>query len=189
MKVHEGRRRPIESRPFPPGARPHALSQGEGQGTPAFIERGLARALEDEAARAARASKETLALLLGDRFKDPASGLPFAVATDRATAPLLTTPTHVRFDTARFGDLAAALDAVASPYLIVGWFHSHLGQGCQPSATDLATHRRYFVAPHQFALVLDPVSRSAGAFALEGERMVRRPLHVFDGAPTVPDSG
>lgn len=186
MRVIEGKRRPVEERAPPGGARAHAWQGAAAGGTPAFLEAGLADELGGEAERAAGRSEEALALLVGDRFADPASGAHFAVATARVTGPLVSSPARVRFDTRGFSQVARALDEVPFDYLVVGWFHSHVGLGVRPSAVDEATHARYFRAPHQFALILDPVRRQAAAYGLRGGHLAPRPLSVFDAAAYLP---
>lgn len=130
--------------------------------------------------QASKGGLESMGLLLGDRFIEP-GGLAFSVALVRATAPLKATRSHVRFDADRFEALAQELDRGAPRLLIVGWYHSHLGQGCTLSVTDLGTQRRYFAAPHQVSWVLDPVRREAEAFGLEAGAAVLRALLEFDG--------
>ena len=179
MRVVERKRRPVERRRPPADAQRHPWAPGGAGEPPVFIDRGLAHQLSDEAAGAAARTEEALSLLVGDRFLDPATGSPYPVAMARATGPLVAGAARVRFDTGGFEAVARALDDVPFDYLVVGWFHSHVGLGCRPSAIDLATHRRFFRAPHQFALILDPVQRQAAAYTLAGAALAPRPLLVF----------
>ncbi len=46
----------------------------------------------------------------------------------------------------------------------LGWYHSHPDFGIFLSAMDLFIHENFFNAPHQVALVVDPVRREEGLF-------------------------
>ncbi len=179
MHIEDTRRRPVERRAAPESAAPHPWSAPTLEPPSAFIEQGLSRELLDGAKAAEGRDEETLSLLRGDRFIDPGTDLPYAVALWHVTGPLQTSAAHVQFDPEGFGAVARALDGLPRDYLIVGWFHSHLGLGCRPSTTDRATHHRYFSATHQFALIVDARLREAAAYTLEAGDMVSRAFAVF----------
>lgn len=144
-----------------------------------FIDRALATAIVRQAEDGSRAGHEVLGLLVGDRLR-AYGGSVFSVALDRVTAPLEASAGHVRFHADKFNELARALDLLAFDYLLVGWYHSHLGVGCFMSSTDLTTHARYFAQPHQFALVVDAVRGEAGAFQLREGKGVEVPFALFE---------
>ncbi len=180
MRVIERSRRPVEERAPPAGARPHPWASPVSGGPTVFLEAGLAELLERDAARAAKRSEEALSLLIGDRFVDPTTGEAYPVAKTRVTGPLESSAARVRFDAGGFQAVARALEAVPFDYLVVGWFHSHVGLGCRPSTVDLETHRRYFAAPHQFAFIADTVEEEAAAYTFAEGALRPRPLAVFD---------
>ena len=48
---------------------------------------------------------------------------------------------------------------------IVGWYHTHPAFGIFLSEMDVFIHRHFFEAPHQVAIVIDPVANTQGGFA------------------------
>jgi proteasome lid subunit RPN8/RPN11 len=48
---------------------------------------------------------------------------------------------------------------------IVGWYHTHPSFGIFLSEMDVFIHRHFFEAPHQVAIVIDPVANTHGGFA------------------------
>ncbi len=48
--------------------------------------------------------------------------------------------------------------------LIVGWYHSHPGFGVFLSQTDRQTMFNHYRAPHQIAIVIDPILNAKDAF-------------------------
>lgn len=48
---------------------------------------------------------------------------------------------------------------------IVGWYHTHPAFGIFLSEMDVFIHRHFFEAPHQVAIVIDPVANTHGGFA------------------------
>jgi hypothetical protein len=45
---------------------------------------------------------------------------------------------------------------------------------------DLETHKRYFAAPHQFALIADTIQKEAAAYTFVEGVLRPRPLALFD---------
>ena len=179
MRVHPGKERPRRQRP-PPAAVLHPWQKGAGGSPPFFIDAELCSRLEHQAVKAAHEGSETMALLLGDVFSPPSGGSPYALAFDSVSAPLRASATHVQFDRAQMDELAKALDAAPFDYLTVGWFHTHLGIGARPSATDESTQARFFSLEHQVALILDPVRKDAAAFRLARGTLEGASIALFD---------
>jgi proteasome lid subunit RPN8/RPN11 len=165
MRIVGEERRPIRVVARPQNFEPHPWAQGAPPKPDLFLTADLAKEVAATAAQSARAGRESLGLLLGDAFRD-GDGAPFAVAGALVTSSVDATRTHVRFTAARFAELARAIERVAFEHVIVGWFHTHLGLGCAPSPTDLATQRRYFSAEHQVTWVVDPELRESQGYVL-----------------------
>ncbi|MFQ5885354.1 MAG: hypothetical protein ACE5IO_09675, partial [Thermoplasmata archaeon] len=71
------------------------------------------------------------------------------------------------------------LDDVDFDYIIVGWYHSHLGHTCFMSPRDVETQREMFRERYHFAIVLDPIELQIEAFTLSGENCVAAPFAVY----------
>ncbi|HLF16684.1 MAG TPA: hypothetical protein VI796_04550 [Candidatus Thermoplasmatota archaeon] len=179
MRVHAGEQRPRRRR-APPAATAHAWQKAAAGPAAFFIDMELAKRLERQAVEAAGEGSETMALLRGDVFASPSGGPTYAAAFESASAPLRASATHVQFDREQMDELAKALDDAAFDYLTVGWFHTHLGIGARPSATDESTQARFFSLEHQVALIFDPVRKEAAAFRLVGGALAATPVGVFD---------
>jgi len=174
--------------PPPSPAEAHPWASRPAAHASIFLDRPLAGELTEAAKEGGRRGKEVLGLLLGDWLAAPGSGARYTVALAQATAPVQASATHVRFDPERFDTLARALEEQPFDYLIVGWFHTHLGLGCFLSETDLHTQERYFRLPHQFALVFDPLRKEAAAYTFEAQSGAGVPFAVFEnGAGATPD--
>lgn len=184
MEFVEERRRPVRRLTPPRLHRPDPWAPKAAARPEFFIASNAAQEIRKAAETAAQGGNETLGLLVGDRFADAKSGKPFAVVLACATAPLRSTATHVRFDPDEFDSLARSLNSLPFDYLLVGWYHSHLGYGCFLSETDRMTQARFFRQPHQVALVIDPVRKEARAFRLIKEQEREAGFALFDaGAP------
>ena len=112
----------------------------------------------------ARRRREDLGLLIGDWVLDE-EGDVFAVALDLHTGPLISSPTSVRFSSEGLSQVAKELFATRYPYVVVGWYHTHLDLGTFMSDRDLRTQRGGFPHPHQVAVVVDPIKGEVAAFA------------------------
>jgi len=124
----------------------------------------VARAIDAHVRQRADEGEEALGLLVGDWAEDP-GGLPFSVALDAPTGPLEGSAVSARFTPEGLAEVARTLAGIRYDYVVVGWYHSHPGMGVFMSATDLRTQRAGFPHPHQAALVVDPASGEAAAFA------------------------
>jgi len=179
LRVRRGLDRPVREVREPTDAK-GAAWKVRASGRPTFfIDRALATAIVRQAEQGSRAGHEVLGLLVGDRLRAP-GGATFSVALDRVTAPLQASAGHVRFDSDKFNELARALALLGFDYILVGWYHSHLGVGCFMSSTDCTTHARYFSQPHQFALVVDTLRGEAGAFQLRDGKGLDVPFALFE---------
>jgi len=178
VRIVSEERRKAQVRPRPRNGDPHAWSRPGDRESALYLASDVAKAVGEESARGARAGKEALGLLLGDWFADR-EGVPFSVAGALVTAPLEATRTHVRFDAAKFTQLAREMERVAFEHIIVGWFHTHLGLGCGLSPTDMATQRRYFAAAHQVTWVVDPELESSEAYVLRAGAPAPRGVFVL----------
>lgn len=176
VRIVSETRREVEVRARPLNGAEHPWSVERAAIEGLYLSADAAEAADAEAKRGARAGREALGLLVGDRFTDPA-GTPFAVAGALVTAPVEASRTHVRFSAAKFTQLAREMERLPFEHVIVGWFHTHLGIGCGLSPTDIATQRRYFAAPHQVTWVLDPPAKASQGYVLA--RGAPAPVGVF----------
>jgi len=129
-----------------------------------YIVERTARAIDSHVRERAQEGEEALGLLVGDWARDP-GGAPFSVAMDAPTGPLEGSPVSARFTPEGLAEVARSLAGIRYDYVVVGWYHSHPGMGVFMSATDIRTQRAGFPHPHQVALVVDPGSGEATAFA------------------------
>ncbi len=166
--VEEWRRPPRSAEPPAVRPLPWSLETGvdEPQGpTPSlYIHVRVAEAIDGHARRQASGGEEAMGLLVGDWALD-SRGVPFAVALDAPTGPLDASPVSVRFRHEGLCEVARTMDSLAYDYVVVGWYHSHLGAGCFMSGSDLRTQARGFPHRHQVALVIDAVLGTAAAFS------------------------
>jgi len=180
MRVIEGRKRPQRILAPPKSVRKHPWALHPPLHASLFIDAALADELDASAKESRARGTEALGLLLGDALSAPGSGARYTVALSRATSQVQATSTHVRFDPAGFEAIARSLEAQAFDYLIVGWYHTHLGLGCFMSETDVRTQGRYFGLPHQFALVIDPIRQEAAVFSRSADTGKGLPFAVFE---------
>ena len=122
------------------------------------------QALQDILAHAERGlseNAEVMGLLAGHVYRDDRGQ--YAVVTEAVTSGLLSDDVSVRFDPSDMATLFDALDNLDFDYVIVGWYHSHLGIGCFMSETDVNTHVSAF-GGFGFAMVVDPVKEELKIF-------------------------
>ena len=86
-------------------------------------------------------SEEVMGLLMGSVYVDDEGE--YAVADGTATSGLVATETSVKFDPDTLEDLFSSIDNNESK-TIVGWYHTHLGLGCNLSERDMRTHSGIF---------------------------------------------
>ncbi len=136
----------------------------EGSKIHIYLSQEVVAAIEVQAEEQARRRREDLGLLVGDWALD-GDGAVYAVAMDLRTGPLVSSPSSVRFSSEGLSQVAKELDATTYPYVIVGWYHTHLALGVFMSDRDLRTQRGGFPHPHQVAVVVDPMEGEAAAYA------------------------
>ena len=116
----------------------------------------------DHAEKGMSRNSEVMGLLAGQVYKD-AEGI-YAVVNKAVTSGLLSDDVSVRFDHSDIVTLFDELDRLDFDYVIVGWYHSHLGIGCFMSETDISTHSSAFGNEPGFAVVIDPVKEEMKIF-------------------------
>ena len=122
------------------------------------------RAIDDmieHSEKGAMENAEVMGLLAGHVYRD-ADG-EYAIVSRTVTSRLLSDDVSVRFDPSDMETLFDALDGLDFDYVIVGWYHSHLGIGCFMSETDVRTHSSAF-GDTGFAMVIDPIKGEIKVF-------------------------
>jgi proteasome lid subunit RPN8/RPN11 len=147
-----------------------------------FLHSDVVGKIERRSKESALRRREDMGLLLGERAKD-LEGDEYAVAMDLLTGPLDASPVSVRFKMEGLIQVAQGLDDLDYPYVIVGWYHTHLDLGCFLSDKDMKTQRGGFPHPHQVAVVVDPMRGEAGAFAngTDGPGSLWAVMESYDG--------
>ena len=120
--------------------------------------------------------KEAMGFLIGDVRKWESM---YSIAFDVATSSLDASPYRVRFSRDAFEELFDKLDEIEYEYIIVGWYHSHVGYTSFMSDIDLETQRKYFNKPFHIAMVVDPINMEAKSFKLMNERCIEIPYIIF----------
>jgi proteasome lid subunit RPN8/RPN11 len=130
----------------PPGARPAGRAP-----YPVFFQQEAVVALQDHL----KASPEQaiFGFLFGELWRDPETGVLYAIIdkTLRLNQAIYGDKTEVVV--ARLWDRMQEQLAKASGQLL-GWYHSHTGQGLSLSTHDVETHEKYFTDPWQVAVVV-----------------------------------
>lgn len=163
--------RPVGTAPRPEGgplpwdmAHHGVVGSIEGSLTNLYIHEDVVDTMRSRSMESALRRREDMGLLLGDWAQDP-EGKPYSVVMDLLTGPLEASPVAVRFKVEGLIEVAKGLDDLDYPYVIVGWYHTHLDMGCFMSERDIQTQRGGFPHPHQLAVVVDPMRGEAAAFA------------------------
>ncbi len=124
----------------------------------------------------AKERKEAMGFLIGDvKYWDRE----YSVVYDIATTSLDASPFYVRFDREAFENLFDKLDEIEYEYILIGWYHSHLGYTSFMSSIDLETQKKYFNQPFHAAIVLDPIAKDMKAFRLMNGDCVEIPFAIF----------
>ena len=116
----------------------------------------------DHADKGVSKNSEVMGLMAGKIYRD-AEGI-YAVVNKAVTSGLLSDEVSVKFDHSDIVTLFDALDRLDFDYVIVGWYHSHLGIGCFMSETDVSTHTSAFGNETGFAVVMDPIKKELKVF-------------------------
>lgn len=72
---------------------------------------------------------------------------------------------NVTFTAESWTTIHETIDRESPGASIVGWYHTHPSFGIFLSEMDVFIHRHFFDAPHQVAIVIDPVANTHGGFA------------------------
>lgn len=96
---------------------------------------------------------------------------------------------NVTFTGESWTKIHEAIDRDFPGAAIVGWYHTHPSFGIFLSEMDVFIHRHFFEAPHQVAIVIDPVANTHGGFAWRAgvpkpQRILLEPDDAPAGAPT-----
>jgi len=126
-----------------------------------FISEAAISDMIGHAEKGAAENSEVMGLLVGRIYGDD-KGI-YAEADKAVTAGLHADEVSVRFDHSDMTRLFDALDDLDFEYVIVGWYHSHIGIGCFMSETDVQTHSSAF-GESGFAVVIDPVKEELKVF-------------------------
>jgi proteasome lid subunit RPN8/RPN11 len=126
-----------------------------------FVSEEAVNDMLDHADIGASDNAEVMGLLAGSVYRDE-KGI-YAVANKAVTSGLLSDEVSVRFDPSEMAELFDALDALDFEYVIVGWYHTHLGIGCFMSETDVNSHTAAF-GETGYAIVIDPIREELKIF-------------------------
>jgi proteasome lid subunit RPN8/RPN11 len=133
---------------------------------------------------AAAKGMEALGLLVGNVFTW--KGSQYAMVENFITAKNLPTAVSVKFTKESFSELTKAFSRhFKEKKLIVGWIHSHPSYGCFLSQTDINTQNRFFSAPFNIAMVVDPLRWIGGrmeerVFKVNGNTYYEVPFAIMD---------
>ncbi|MDR2865812.1 MAG: hypothetical protein LBV13_00170 [Methanomassiliicoccaceae archaeon] len=126
-----------------------------------FVSEGAICDMLDHAEKGMNENAEVMGLLAGHVYRD--DGGYYATVSKAVTSALISDEVSVRFDPDDMVTLFDALDNLDFEYVIVGWYHSHLGIGCFMSETDKSTHKAAF-GETGFAMVIDPMKEEMKVF-------------------------
>jgi len=126
-----------------------------------FVSEDVIADMLEHASKGASENAEVMGLLAGSVHRDE-KGM-YAVVSKAVTSGLLSDEVSVRFDPYEMTELFDALDSLDFDYVIVGWYHSHLGIGCFMSETDVSTHTSAF-GDSGYAIVIDPIREELKIF-------------------------
>jgi len=120
--------------------------------------------------------KEAMGFLIGDVRQW--NGI-YSIVHDAITASLDASPVYVRFSKEAYEEIFDKLDEIDYEYVIVGWYHSHLGYTSFMSSIDIETQRKYFNQPFHAAIVVDPIEKQMKSFRLINNECIEIPYAIF----------
>jgi len=120
---------------------------------------------------------EAMGFLVGELYQWKESY--FSVVFDVVTSTLESTPFSVRFQRDAFEDLFDKLDEIDYDYILLGWYHSHVGYSSFMSDVDIETQSKMFTQPFHTALVIDPVNLEMKAFRVVNAKCMEIPYAIF----------
>jgi proteasome lid subunit RPN8/RPN11 len=121
---------------------------------------------------------EAMGFLIGELRRW--SGKGFSIVHDVVTSDLDSTNVSVRFHRDSFEKLFNQLDQIAYDYVIIGWYHSHLGYESFMSSVDIQTQKKYFNKPFHAAIVIDPINLEIKSFRYKHEQCIEIPYAIFN---------
>jgi len=141
-----------------------------------YIKEDACQKILEHCYKMALEGKEAMGFLIGDvkYWK----GL-YSVVYDAITASLEASPVYVRFSREAFEEIFDKLDELKYEYVLVGWYHSHLGYTSFMSSIDLETQEKYFSQPFHAAIVVDPIARQMKSFRLVNGECIEIPYAIF----------
>lgn len=120
---------------------------------------------------------EAMGFLVGELYQW--KGSYFSVVYDIVTSTLESTSVSVRFQRDAFEDLFDKLDEIEYDYILLGWYHSHVGYSSFMSDVDIETQSKMFTQPFHIALVVDPVNLEMKAFRILDKKCMEVPYAIF----------
>jgi proteasome lid subunit RPN8/RPN11/uncharacterized protein YdaT len=97
-------------------------------------------------------------LLLGDAFRDPETGVIYAIAEQSISGKLaIGTSSYLEVTHETWKEMLDYVDSLDTDLQVIGWYHTHPNNlDVFMSGTDQATQSRLFGTDWQFAMVLNP---------------------------------
>jgi proteasome lid subunit RPN8/RPN11 len=124
-------------------------------------------------------------LLLGDAFRDPDTGLIYAIAEQSISGKLaIGTSSYLEVTHETWKEMLDYVDSLDTDLQVIGWYHTHPNNlDVFMSGTDQATQSRLFGTDWQFAMVLNPHrkiwrvfygadSRECRGYVADGDRFI-----------------
>ncbi len=146
-----------------------------------IVDRSAWGALWDHARSA---DVEVGGLLIGEVFRDEATGRPVTVV--RAATPALggaSSAVSFTFTPNAWDHLTAERDRLWPDMITVGWFHTHPNLGVFYSGTDRNTQHAFFNQPWNVGIVVDPFALSDQVGLFFGAHSRRQPTSDLVVAP------
>ena len=159
--------------PFPEGA-------GAPAGEPLRVAIDRAPMADLLAHAAATTDVEVGGVLVGTSGRDDAGPFIHVSAVIRAEQAREASA-HITFTHDTWSHIHGEMDRRHKGREIVGWYHTHPGFGVFLSEMDTFIHKNFFSAPHQAALVYDPLSGHTAMYVLEGDALRRIERFWRDG--------
>ncbi len=140
-----------------------------------FVSRRAITGAKERASEAFLHRKETMGLLIGHPFYD-CGGLKLEIA-DSLPLPVDADAHHVAVD--RHAD-ELDWDETRGGSLVVGWYHSHTGQGNFLSETDRRTHNVWFNQPYAVAMLIEAAEGTIGVYSKRNGALTAVDYGVFE---------
>jgi len=142
-----------------------------------FVPETVINDMTEHASRGSSENAEVMGLLAGSVYTD--NGEMYVTVSKAVTAGLISNDVSVRFDPSEMTALFDALDSLDFDYVIVGWYHSHLGIGCFMSDTDVDSHTSAF-GDSGYAVVIDPIREELKIFKGSADGIIEASMIVVE---------